>query len=45
MYQLVKNIQAHNRDLRSLDYYKNFIVTGGSDKFVKIFTYSNGKLD
>jgi hypothetical protein len=42
MYELSKNYKAHTRDLRCLDQYQNFIVTGGSDKKINIFRYKNG---
>lgn len=45
MYELSKNIIAHTRDLRTIDYYQNFIVTGGSDKKLNIYTFKNGHLD
>lgn len=45
MYELSKNIVAHNRDVRSIDYYHNFIVTGGSDKKLNIYTFKNGHLE
>ena len=45
MYELAKNHLCHTRDLRTLDYYQNLIVTGGSDKKINIFTYKNGNLE
>ncbi len=42
MYELSKNYLSHSRDLRAVDSYHNYIVTGGSDKKVNIYLYKNG---
>lgn len=43
-YELGKNYLGHSRDLRTLDCYQNFIVSGGSDKKINLFRYKNGQL-
>jgi hypothetical protein len=42
MYELGKNYVCHSRDLRSLDFSQKFLITGGSDKKINLFTYKNG---
>lgn len=43
-YQLSINQPSHTRDLRCLDYYGGLLVTGGSDKLVKLYSVKIGKL-
>lgn len=42
MYKLSRVIQAHKRDARSIDYFDNILVTGGSDKVFQIYSYKDG---
>jgi hypothetical protein len=42
MYELSQIIPSHQRDLRSLDYYNNFLVTGGSDKRFNLYSIKQG---
>lgn len=44
MYELSQVISNHQRDLRCLDYYRNTLITGGSDKVFNLYTYSHGHL-
>lgn len=44
MYELGKNYLSHSRDLRTLDFSCNFIITGGSDKKINVFRYKHGEL-
>ena len=42
MYKLSRVIHAHKRDARCIDYFDNTLVTGGSDKVFKIYSYKAG---
>lgn len=44
-YQLSLNQQCHTRDLRSLDCWNDVLVTGGSDKIVKIYSLKGSTLE
>ena len=42
MYQLSKTHESHTRDLRTLDCFKGFLVTGGADKVMNIYQLDKG---
>lgn len=44
-YDLSVNKKCHSRDLRCLDYHNGILVTGSSDKTLKIFSVKDEKIE